>query len=137
MEQLHQQGVLKHSFTQDPREQSIADLVNEMQNGYFEGVRDPLNHLVEHTGLSPSDLTKAKTMLERLDGLSRTQDAPAAELPSDTPEQFISDLLDMLDRLYQAGTINRNFPPDGRDKIKENLVRTLQVDPSIVRDTLE
>ena len=78
--------------------------------------------------------------LESPDGLSQTQDAPAAELPSDTPEQFISDLLDMLDmldRLYQAGTINRNFPPDGRDKIKENLVRTLQVNPSIVRDTLE
>ena len=64
------------------------------------------------------------------------QDAPAAELP-DTPEQFISDLLEMLDRLYQAGTIQKNFPPDNRDRTKANLVRTLQVNPSIVRATLE
>lgn len=64
------------------------------------------------------------------------QDGPAADL-SDTPEQFISDLLDMLDRLYQAGTIKKNFSPDNREQTKTNLVRTLQVNPSIVRATLE
>ena len=64
------------------------------------------------------------------------QDGPAADL-SDTPEQFISDLLDMLDRLYQAGTIKKNFYPDNREQTKTNLVRTLQVNPSIVRATLE
>ena len=64
------------------------------------------------------------------------QDAPAADL-SDTPEQFISDLLDMLDRLYQAGTIKKNFSPDNREQTKANLVRTLQVNLSIVRATLE
>ena len=64
------------------------------------------------------------------------QDGPAADL-SDTPEQFISDLLDMLDRLYQAGAIKKNFSPDNREQTKTNLVRTLQVNPSIVRATLE
>ena len=59
------------------------------------------------------------------------QDAP------DTVEQLISDLLEMLDRLYQAGTIKRNFPLDNRDQTKANLVHTLQVNPSIVRATLE
>ena len=137
MDQLYQAGALKHPFTLDPREQSIADLVTEMRNGYFDGVRSPLNYLVEHTDLIPADLPKVKAMLARLDGLTQVQDAPAAELPPDTPERFISDLLDMLDRLYQAGTINRNFPPDDRDKIKANLVRTLQVNPSIVRATLD
>ncbi|RKJ75395.1 hypothetical protein D7X33_17385 [Butyricicoccus sp. 1XD8-22] len=73
-------------------------------------------------------------MLARLDGLVQTQDAPAAELPPDTPEQFISD---MLDHLYQAGLIKKNFPPDNREQTKANLVRTLQVNPSIVRATLE
>ena len=137
MDQLHQEGVLKHPFTQDPRERSIADLVIEMRKGYFEGVRGPLNYLIEHTDLIHTDLTKAKAMLARLDGLVQTQDAPAAELPPDTPERFISDMLDMLDRLYQAGLIKKNFPPDNREETKANLVRTLQVNPSIVRATLE
>lgn len=137
MDQLHQEGVLKHPFTQDPRERSIADLVIEMRKGYFEGVRGPLNYLIEHTGLTLTDLTKAKTLLARLDGLVQTQDAPAAELPPDTPERFISDMLDMLDHLYQAGLIKKNFPPDNREQTKANLVRTLQVNPSIVRATLE
>ena len=129
MDQLHQTGILEHPFTLDPRDQSIADIVDEMRKGYLDDVRDPLNHLAEHKGLE-----KAKAMLERLDGLMR--DAPAADLP-DTPERFISDLLEMLDRLYQAGTIKRNFPPDNRDQTKANLVRTLQVNPSIVRAALE
>lgn len=137
MDQLHQEGVLKHPFTQDPKERSIADLVIEMRKGYFEGVRGPLNYLIEHTGLILTDLTKAKTLLARLDGLVQTQDAPAAELPPDTPERFISDMLDMLDHLYQAGLIKKNFPPDNREQTKANLVRTLQVNPSIVRATLE
>ena len=137
MDQLHQEGVLKHPFTQDPKERSIADLVIEMRKGYFEGVRGPLNYLIEHTGLIHTDLTKAKAMLARLDGLVQTQDAPAAELPPDTPERFISDMLEMLDHLYQAGLIKKNFPPDNREQTKANLVRTLQVNPSIVRATLE
>ena len=137
MDQLHQEGVLKHPFTQDPREQSIADLVIEMRKGYFEGVRSPLNYLIEHTDLILTDLTKAKTLLARLDGLVQTQDAPAAELPPDTPERFISDMLDMLDHLYQAGLIKKNFPPDNREQTKANLVRTLHINPSIVRATLE
>ena len=137
MDQLHQEGVLKHPFTQDPKERSIADLVIEMRKGYFEGVRGPLNYLIEHTDLILTDLTKAKTLLARLDGLVQTQDAPAAELPPDTPERFISDMLDMLDHLYQAGLIKKNSPPDNREQTKANLVRTLQVNPSIVRATLE
>ena len=137
MDQLHQEGVLKHPFTQDPRERSIADLVIEMRKGYFEGVRGPLNYLIEHTDLILTDLTKAKTLLARLDGLVQTQDAPAAELPPDTPERFISDMLDMLDHLYQAGLIKKNFPPDNREQTKANLVRTLHISPSIVRATLE
>ena len=137
MDQLHQEGVLKHPFTQDPKERSIADLVIEMRKGYFEGVRGPLNYLIEHTGLILTDLTKAKTLLARLDGLVQTQDAPAAELPPDTPERFISDMLDMLDHLYQAGLIKKNSPPDNREQTKANLVRTLHINPSIVRATLE
>ena len=137
MDQLHQDGVLKHPFTQDPRERSIADLVIEMRKGYFEGVRGPLNYLIEHTDLILTDLTKAKTLLARLDGLVQTQDTPAAELPPDTPERFISDMLDMLDHLYQAGLIKKNFPPDNREQTKANLVRTLHINPSIVRATLE
>ena len=137
MDQLYQEGVLKHPFTQDPRERSIADLVIEMRKGYFEGVRGPLNYLIEHTDLILTDLTKAKTLLARLDGLVQTQDAPAAELPPDTPERFISDMLDMLDHLYQAGLVKKNFPPDNREQTKANLVRTLHINPSIVRATLE
>ncbi len=124
--------MLKRPFTLDPRDQSISDIVNEIQRGYLDGVRSPLNYLVEHQGLE-----KARTMLARLDRLVQTKDAPAIDLPPDTPERFVSDLLDMLDRLYQAGIIKKNFPPDNRDQTKANLVCTLQANPSVVRATLE
>ena len=45
VDQLHQAGILEHPFTQDPREQSVADLVAEMQTGHFDGVRDPLTYI--------------------------------------------------------------------------------------------
>lgn len=131
MGQLHQAGALDHPFTLDPREQSIADLVVEMQKGYFDGVRDPLNYLAEHM-----DSMQAKAMLKRLDGLIGAQDAPVADLP-DTPEQFMGDMLDLMDRLYAAGQIDKNFPPDNREQLKANLARNLQADPSMVRAVLE
>lgn len=49
MVQLHQAGALKHPFTLDPKEQTVADLVAEMRAGSFDSVRDPLNHLIEHS----------------------------------------------------------------------------------------
>ena len=61
---------------------------------------------------------------------------PAPELP-DTPEQFIGDMMDLMDRLYAAGLINRNFPPDNREQIKAEQVRTLRVNPSLARAVLE
>ena len=73
-------------------------------------------------------------------GIDLTAQQPELAPPSaapDTPERFISDMLDMLDRLYQTGLIKKNFPPDNREQTKANLVRTLQVNPSIVRATLE
>jgi hypothetical protein len=73
-------------------------------------------------------------------GIDLTAQQPEPDPPSavpDTPERFISDMLDMLDRLYQAGLIKKNFPSDNREQTKANLVRTLQVNPSIVRATLE
>lgn len=131
MNQLHQAGALEHPFTLDPREQSIADLVAEMQKGYFDGVRDPLNYLAEHT-----DSMQAKAMLKRLDGLIGAGDAPVADLP-DTPERFMGDMMDLMDRLYAAGAINRNFPPDGREEIKAEQVRILRVNPALARAVLE
>ena len=131
MAALHQRGVLERPFTLNPREQSIADLVAEMRAGYFEGVREPLNYLAQHT-----DVMEAGAMLTRLDGLVQAQDAPAAEL-LDTPERFMDDMMDLLDRLYQAGLIDRNFPPDNREQIKAEQVRTLRVNPSLARAVLE
>ena len=61
---------------------------------------------------------------------------PAPELP-DTPERFMDDMMDLLDRLYQAGLIDRNFPPDNREQIKAEQVRTLRVNPSLARAVLE
>ena len=61
---------------------------------------------------------------------------PAPELP-DTPERFISDLLDLMDRLYAAGQIKKNFPPENREQLKENLARNLLINPGMVRAVLE
>ena len=56
---------------------------------------------------------------------------------TDTPERFIDDMLDLMDRLYQAGLIDRNFPPDNREQIKAEQIRTLRVNPSLARAVLE
>ncbi len=61
---------------------------------------------------------------------------PAPELP-DTPERFMDNMMDLIDRLYAAGLINRNFPPDNREQIKVEQVRTLRVNPSLARAVLE
>lgn len=69
-------------------------------------------------------------------------EAPAQETPSaselpDTPERFMGDMMDLMDRLYAAGAINRNFPPDGREEIKAEQVRILRVNPALARAVLE
>ena len=82
---------------------------------------------------------------ERGIGLTAQQtaaEAPAQETPSapelpDTPERFMGDMMDLMDRLYAAGAINRNFPPDGREEIKAEQVRILRVNPALARAVLE
>lgn len=82
---------------------------------------------------------------ERGIGLTAQQtaaEAPAQETPSapelpDTPERFMDDMMDLMDRLYAAGAINRNFPPDGREEIKAEQVRILRVNPALARAVLE
>ena len=117
MDQLHQTGILERPFTLDPREQSIADLVTEMQTGYFDGVRGPLTYLVEH-----NSLMTAKAMLERLDGLVQERTAPAAEL-TDTPEKFVSDLCGYLAELQEARLIP--LPNNAELREKENMAEAL------------
>ena len=117
MDQLHQTGILERPFTLDPREQSIADLVTEMQTGYFDGVRGPLTYLVEH-----NSLMTAKAMLERLDGLAQERTAPAAEL-TDTPEKFVSDLCGYLAELQEARLIP--LPNNAELREKENMAEAL------------
>ena len=117
MDQLHQTGILERPFTLDPREQSIADLVTEMQTGYFDGVRGPLTYLVEH-----NSLMTAKAMLERLDGLVQERTAPAAEL-TDTPEKFVSDLCGYLAELQEARLIP--LPNNVELREKENMAEAL------------
>ncbi|MDE7244504.1 MAG: hypothetical protein K2O18_11120, partial [Oscillospiraceae bacterium] len=84
MDQLHQKGVLKHPWTSDPREQSIADLVTEMQNGYFEGVHSPLAYIAAHTD---TDLIKVKALTERMNALAvKLEGQEQARTPT-APEQ--------------------------------------------------
>ena len=110
MDQLHQTGILERPFTLDPREQSIADLVTEMQTGYFDGVRGPLTYLVEH-----NSLMTAKAMLERLEGLIQA-------LP-DTPEKFVYDLCGYLAELQEARLIP--LPNNAELREKENMAEAL------------
>ena len=121
MDQLHQTGILEHPFTLDPREQSIADFVSEMQTGYFEGVRGPLAYLVEH-----NSLITAQTMLDRLDGLIQKQAVTVAE-QSDTPEKFVSDLCGYLVELQDAGLIPSPNNADFCDpaKLEEALLPSM------------
>ncbi|MDE7244255.1 MAG: ssDNA-binding domain-containing protein, partial [Oscillospiraceae bacterium] len=84
MDQLHQEGVLKHPWTSDPREQSIADLVTEMQNGYFEGVRSPLAYIAAHMD---TDLIKVKTLTERMNALAAKLEGREQVSTPAAPEQ--------------------------------------------------
>ncbi len=95
--------------------------------------------------ISSIDRHFADVCKERGIGLTAQQtaaEAPAQETPSaselpDTPERFMGDMMDLMDRLYAAGAINRNFPPDGREEIKAEQVRILRVNPALARAVLE
>ena len=83
MAQLHQKGVLQHPFTQDDREQSIADLVQELHNGYFDG---PLNTLMYISGHFAEESHAANDLLGRLDRLEE-----AAKCPTEEEALFVTD----------------------------------------------
>ena len=95
--------------------------------------------------ISSIDRHFADVCKERGIGLTAQQtaaEAPAQETLSapelpDTPERFMGDMMDLMDRLYAAGAINRNFPPDGREEIKAEQVRILRVNPALARAVLE
>lgn len=95
MAPLHQAGVLEHPFTLDPREQSITDLVAEMQTGHFDDVRDHLAHIAAHT-----DLPKGKTLIERMNLLAADQ-----ENWESAGTHFVTDFFSHLDELSKAGLI--------------------------------
>ena len=116
MEQLHQAGVLEHPWTQDPREQSIADLVAEMQNGYFEGVRDPLAYIAAHT-----DFPTAGTLTDRMNML-------AAELENweSVSTQYVTDFFSHLNELHEAGLISAPYHPNDRDKFEKEFLIYMQ-----------
>ena len=61
---------------------------------------------------------------------------PSPELP-DTPERFIGDMLALMDRLYAAGQIDKNFPPENREQLKVKLARDLGTTPAMFRAVLE
>ena len=116
MDQLHQAGVLEHPWTQDPREQSIADLVTEMQNGYFEGVRDPLAYIAAHT-----DFPTAGTLTARMNML-------AAELENweSVSTQYVADFFSHLNELHEAGLISAPYHPNDRDKFEKEFLTYMQ-----------
>jgi len=79
----------------------------------------------------------AEICMER--GIDLTAQQPEQKDPElpDTPERFISDMLDMMDSLYEAGITSRNFPPENRELIHANLVGVLHINTHIVREALE
>ena len=95
MDQLHPTGILEHPWTLDTRERSIADLVSDMQTGYFGGIRDSLAYLIKH-----NDLVKAGMMMERMNALS-------SELESweQASKHYVTDFFMYLNELHEAGKI--------------------------------
>ncbi len=116
MDQLHQAGVLEYPWTPDPREQSIADLVTEMQNGYFEGVRDPLAYIATHT-----DLPTVKTLTDRMNLLSvELEDWKSAST------QYVTDFFSHLNELYEAGLIPAPYHPNDRENFEKEFLTYMQ-----------
>ena len=116
MDQLHQAGILEHPWTSDPREQSIADLVTEMQNGYFDGVRDPLTSVAAHT-----DLPTVGILTERMNML-------AAEMESceSAYEHYVTDFFANMNELYEAGLVPAPYHTHEQDKFEEAFLTYMQ-----------
>jgi antirestriction protein ArdC len=74
MDRLRQSGTLELPNALKSREQSIADLVAEMQNGYFDGPLNTLMYIAEH-----SDDAKVDALLGRLDKLEEQAKCPTAD----------------------------------------------------------
>ncbi|MDE7246047.1 MAG: DUF4316 domain-containing protein [Oscillospiraceae bacterium] len=104
MDQLHQEGVLEYPWTPDPREQSITDLVAEMQSGYFDGVRDPLAYITAHT-----DFIKARTLTERMNTL-----ADELENWEQVSLHYVTDFFTCLNELHETGKVPNPFFHESR-----------------------
>ena len=83
MAQLHQAGILQHPFTQDTREQSIADVVQELRGGHFDG---PLNSLMYIAGHFAGEGRAVNDLIDRLDKLEE-----AAKCPTEEEALFVTD----------------------------------------------
>ena len=116
MDQLHQAGVLEHPWTSDPREPSIADLVTEMQNGYFDGVRDPLTSVAAHT-----DLPTVGILTERMNML-----AAEMEICESAYEHYVTDFFSHMNELYEAGLVPAPYGTHEQDRFEKTFLKYMQ-----------
>ena len=70
MNQLYGMEVLDYKFSLSSKEETAAEIVDEMRRGYFSGLRGTLAHVCEKT-----NMTTARDLLERMEKLSDQRDA--------------------------------------------------------------
>ncbi|MDE7262248.1 MAG: hypothetical protein K2N78_09360 [Oscillospiraceae bacterium] len=87
-----------------------------MQNGYFEGVRDPLAYIAAHT-----DLPTVKTLTDRMNLLS-------AELEDwkSASTQYVTDFFSHLNELYKAGLVPSPYHPNDRENFEKEFLAYMQ-----------
>ena len=70
MNQLYGMEILDYKFSLSSKEETVAEITDEMRRGYFAGIRDTLAHVCEKT-----NMPTARDLLERMEKLSDQRDA--------------------------------------------------------------
>ncbi len=115
-----------------PELKASLETISKTANALITSIDRHFAEICKERGI---DLTAQQP--EQAEMEASAQETPPVPELTDTPEQFMDDMLDLMDRLYAAGQIDKNFPPDGREEIKAEQVRILRVNPALARAVLE
>ncbi len=115
-----------------PELKASLETISKTANALITSIDRHFAEICKERGI---DLTAQQP--EQAEMEASAQETPPVPELTDTPEQFMDDMLDLMDRLYAAGQIDKNFPPDDREEIKAEQVRILRVNPALARAVLE
>ncbi len=120
-----------------PELKASLETISKTVNGLINDIDRHFAEVCKERGIDLTAQQPERGAMEAPSTEAPAQGTPPAPEHPDSPERFMDDVLDLMDRLYQEGKIAKTFPQENREQLKAALVRNLQADPSMVRAVLE